>query len=377
MRILSSIRKKYHPLNIIYLDSENLLANVREFQNLSGKPVIPVLKGNAYGHGIKQISQILHGSDVELIAVDSYHEANQIRKVCKKPILVMGYIDPDSLDLLRYGNISYVIQDIASLKKLAGLGRKAKIHLELNTGMNRLGLSSKTEINAYLAIIRENSNLILDGVMTHLANADSIDDKFSAKQTELFDELVGHILAEGFSPTFIHIAQTAGSVKVTSKYANFVRVGLGIYGINPFAPNDPNYKKLANLRPVLSLESQIIKINNLAPGDSISYNCTFTAKKPMRIATLPMGYYEGVPRELSNTGIFLHKNQPLQIVGRVCMNHTMIDITDTDLQVGDCVTAMSNQPKDPNSIQNIAQEHSLFIYGLLSRISSSIHRTID
>lgn len=213
--------------------------------------------------------------------------------------------------------------------------------------------------------------------MTHLADADNeIDDSYTNNQVQLFDNLVKSVLDQGFSPKYIHIAQTAGSTKARSNYANSLRIGIGLYGISPLIPTDKHSRDLGGLLPILELKSTIIKVIDLKKGDMVSYNGIFTAPRPMRIGVLPLGYYEGIPRELSNKGIVTSGNSILPIVGRVCMNHTMIDLCSTNLKVGDKVTIISNDPSKPNSIEQICKSSGLFNYSLMTGISSSVRRVI-
>ena len=369
--------RQYETLNHITLSRAAVLHNVAAIQ--AGHPkfgIIPVLKSNAYGHGLREMAQILNDTECPLLAVDGYFEAGKIRHLTRHRILVLGYILPQNVPLLDTKRCSFVVQDIAGLEAFGQLRRSVRVHLELNTGMNRLGLRTD-ELPPYLQVLKKYPNLKLEGIMTHLADADNgADDSFTERQTKEFDAAVGKILAWGFRPKYIHIAQTAGSAKVDSAYANALRLGIGLYGINPLSPDDPSYSKLAGLRPVLELTSTIIKTIDLAPGDRVSYNGIFTAKKPMRIAVLPLGYYEGVPRELSNNGAVTHGNHTLPIVGRVCMNHTMIDVGDSSLRVGDTVTVFSANPAEPNSVARLSVEHHLFPYSLLTGLSSSIRRDI-
>src|SRR4029079_172405 len=166
------------------------------------------------------------------------------------------------------------------------------------------------ELPAYLDTLKKYPKLQLEGVMTHLADADNeLDNNFNAKQLNVFDKQVAHILAAGFRPTIIHIAQTAGSTKIRSQYANAIRLGIGVYGINPLLPHDARYANLEALWPVLELKSTVIKVLDLQKGDKVSYNCTFTAPGPMRVGVLPLGFYEGVPRELSNKGCVTYKGK--------------------------------------------------------------------
>jgi alanine racemase len=367
----------YQPLNRVELDRSRMLSNIAHIQRLHPQfEIIPVLKGNAYGHGITAVAEILRGSKCSLVAVDGYFEANKIRGISNRHILVMGHILASNIRLLDIKHCSFVIQDIEGLHAFGALRKPVRIHLELNTGMNRLGLRPD-ELPAYLNVLKGYPKVHLEGVMTHLADADNeLDETRNIKQAALFDEQVAHIIAEGFNPKFIHIAQTAGSAKIKSRYANAIRLGIGAYGINPLLPHDPYYEDLQALQPVLELKSTIIKVLDLEKGDKVSYNYTFTAPRKMCIGVLPLGYYEGVPRELSNQGCVTYGNHELPILGRVCMDHTMIDLKDTSLGVNDEVTVISKNPSDPNSVLSLQTAHNLFSYATLTGISSSIRREI-
>ncbi len=367
----------YEVLNRIELSRASTLENFQLFQNLHKKyGIIPVIKSNAYGHGLTEMAQILNDANAKLLAVDGYFEAAKIRHMTKHRILVMGYIKPENVKLLDVSKCSFVVQDIDGLKAFARLGKHVKVHMEINTGMNRLGLQER-EIDNFLNELRLNKNLELEGIMTHLADADNPqDDRFTEKQVKLFDRTVKKILAEGLRPEFIHMANTGGTAKVNSQTANSARIGIGIYGINPLDENDPRYKVLEGLKPVLTLKSTVIKTIDLEKGGRVSYNGTFTASKQMKIAVLPLGYYEGIPRDLSNKGRLTSSGSRLPTVGKVCMNHTMVDITGTTVGVGDEITVIDSDKDKPNSIRQIAKQNKLFDYELLTRLSSSLRREI-
>lgn len=380
LQALDDVRRRvpaYRTLNRIDLDQAALLHNFRLFQvRYPRLSVIPVLKGNAYGHGLRETARMLNGATCDLLAVDGYFEAGIIRHGTRHCILVLGYILPENVPLVDTRRCSFVAQDIAGLEAFGRLGRPVRIHMEINTGMNRLGLQPD-EIDAYLAALRRFPSLRLEGVMTHLADADHPDGAVRIRaQAALFDTYVERILAEGFTPRFIHIAQTAGSGKIQCRYATALRLGIGLYGVNPLSPRDPQYADLAGLRPVLSLKSTIVKVLSLRPGDRVSYGGTFTAPRAMRLGVLPLGYYEGVPRELSNTGVVTAGGHLLTIVGRVCMNHTMIDLGRSGLAAGDEVTVISAEPAQPNSLASLSAGHHLFPYSTLANLSGTIRRAV-
>jgi alanine racemase len=368
--------RTYRTLNRIELHRAAALHNLHlGEQQHSGFGVIPVLKANAYGHGLEEMAEILNDADCAFLAVDGYFEAAQIRYITTHRILVLGYILPENVHLLDTKRCSFVVQDIACLEAFGRLRRPVRIHLELNTGMNRLGLQPE-ETRPYLNTLKKFPKLELEGVMTHLADADNeADDSFTRAQLQRFDRAIEAIRAAGLNPKYIHAAQTAGSAKPGSKYANALRLGIGLYGINPLNQKDPHCKNLADLKPVLELKSTIIKTIDLQSGDKVSYNGLFAAPKKMRIGVLPLGYYEGIPRALSNQGEVTHNESVLPIVGKVCMNHTMIDLKNTPLTVGDEVTVYSADSSKPNSLARLHEKH-LLSYELLAGLSSSIRREV-
>ncbi len=365
----------FQPYNRIEVSRSTLLRNFDLLESLSPGTILPVLKGNAYGHGLEAVATILRDRRFPYIAVDGYFEALRIREVTRQPILVMGAIAPQNFKHMNCRKFTFVMGDIAGITALAETGQMVKVHLELETGMGRHGITEQ-KLSTVLALLKQWPNLQLEGIMSHLADADNPNNGYTERQVAKFDELVENILAAGFAPAFIHLAQTAGTPKVHSRYANTTRVGIGLYGINPLEDKDPAAIRLASLHPVLKLMSTIAREFEAEAGESISYGCTFMAKHASHIGVLPLGYYEGVPRALSNLGVATSGNQKLPIVGRVCMNHTMIDLTKTKLQQGDEVTVISDQPDDPNSIQGICQTAKLFNYEILIGLNENIRRVI-
>ena len=367
----------YQTLNRIELNRQRLLDNVAYIQKLHPKQaIVLVLKANAYGHGLPEIAGVLNDADCAFLAVDGYFEAARIRDITRHGILVMGYIKPENFKLLDLKHCSFVVQDIAALRAFGALNRLVRIHLELDTGMHRLGLAPE-EVTEYLQALKQYPKLQLEGVMTHLADADNPKtDAYTKGQVRIFDRAVARILADGFQPRYFHVAQTAGSTKARSRYANAIRLGIGLYGINPLQPGDKHFADLNGLKPVLTLKSTIIKTYDLKKGDRVSYNGLFTVPAAMRIGILPLGYYEGLPRELSNRGTVSAGKQQLPILGTICMNHTIIDITPTKLAAGDEVTVISNNPAEPNSVLGGYLAYNIFSYDWLAGLSDTIKRVV-
>jgi alanine racemase len=362
--------------NSIAVSVSALLHNLAFFMSMTGKRVIPVVKGNAYGHGIEQVATALRGKDVPYIAVDNYHEALRVRAVSKQPVLIMGILRPENFAHLRYDHFAFVVQDAATIRALGATSQPVKVHLECNTGMNRYG-AQPGEAAALTRLIQSYKNLELEGVMSHLATSDGSDQATIDAAVAGFDACVDLVRSAGARPTMLHVAQTAGSVRAKSAYANTVRIGLGLYGVNPFPPGHDLYETLhPYLRPALTLTSTITKITELEKGSHVGYGYTFTAPKTMNIGVLPLGYYEALDPRLAGRGAIGIGQDVVPIAGRICMNTTMINLDGVDAHVGDEVVVYSNDPAAKNTVEAASNEHGLFRYDMLARLSVDIQRIL-
>lgn len=374
---LKKLEKNFSVYNNIYISRSAILNNFDQLQKISGnKNIIPVLKSNAYGHGLEQIATILKDRNFPYIAVDGYFESLKIHEISKQPVLVMGAIKSENYKNIQPKNNAFVVHDLDTLKAVGNSRKKFKIHLEIETGMNRHGVKIN-DLKKLLNEFKKYQNLTLDGVMTHLADADNPDSvDYLNKQTRLFDESIDKIINFGFSPKYFHIAQSAGSIKVKSKYANTIRAGIALYGITPLEDNDPYFYLHKKLQPALKLTSSISKILDIKKGETVSYGRTWTAKSDCKIGILPLGYYEGLPRSLSNKGFVKFKNQYLPIIGRVCMNHTMIDLSNTKIKTDNEVLIINTDKDDALSVNNICKSNEIFNYNFLVNLNQNIRRTI-
>lgn len=384
-KLTKSFTKSFETINWIELSQSALEYNYKYFQNLNpNQYAFPVLKSNAYGHGLIQIAKMLQPLKPKYLVVDGYFEALEIHESFPyQPILIMGAIDLKNVPRLKFKNFSYVVHDLEFLQALGKLNKNIKIHLELNTGMNRHGIEPE-EVEIFIKELRNNPKIVLEGLMSHLADADNPEDEsYNLYQTKLFDEIVEQFLKAGFRPSYIHLAQSAGSFKIKSSHTNTFRLGYGLYGFNPLNTTDLKSNLGSSLRPVLSVHTKITKIINIKAGVKVSYNGIYEAKNDTKIAIIPFGYYEGLSRDLSNQAklkVIDNNSQIIkfcQIAGRVCMNHTMLDIGyDSTFGVGDEVVIYSSNQLDPNSIQNLSQEFGIFSYSTLVYLNQNIRRRI-
>ncbi len=361
--LLSNFENKIETLNRIEILKKNILHNFDFFQKENPDCEIwPVLKSNAYGHGLTIIAKILKQRKFSYLVADSYFEALKIHEVSPQPVLLIGYTLPQNLRLMDFRKIATIIYDAETVKALGSIRQKIKVHLKINTGMNRQGINPE-EVNNYLDLIKKYKNLELEGICSHLSDADGATDDYTRRQENIFLDAIKQIHAAGFSPRFFHLTNSAGSGKIKNPVCNTTRLGLGLYGYG--APE---------LRPALRFITTLIKINKLQKGDKVSYNCSFTALKDMRIGVIPVGYYEGLDRRLSKNGSVKFHNNYLPILGKVNMNLTMIGLENIKIKKYDEIEVISSNPEAKNSIENMARLCKTIPYDILVKLNESTRR---
>lgn len=368
----------YEALNIIEISRSAFLHNFDLLKKLyKVEHVIPVLKSNAYGHGLENILSILDDRVVPYVAVDGYNEALEVRAYSDMDVLVMATVLPENFSKIETRHVAYVIQDMSVLNVLTNIRRSLKIHLEFNTGLNRQGFDA-SELKDIIQTLKGNPHIELDGVMTQFYDATNTNRDSVDEQINKFDSIVAKLRKAGLKPKYIHIAKTTGISSQPSKYVNTIRPGAGLYGVNPFEKSQGKslIKKLSQLKPVLSMSSRVIKIRKIEAGEGVGYGHTFIAKRPMKIAVLPIGYYEGLNRALGGEATLSYKNQPLQIIGKIDMNHTTLDVTSSPLRMWDRVEVISRNPEAPNSLASWWKDFGLYPYQTLVRLSPNIRRRV-
>lgn len=364
---------KYRTLNIIKINAAALRHNLALYRELAfNKMVCPVLKANAYGHGLLEVARILDPDKPEFFVVDSLYEAYQLKKAgIKSKILILGYTFPENL-LRKKLSFHFAVSDLGTAKALSKY--KAKIHLKIDTGMNRMGFDRR-DLPQILEELKKMKVEVV-GVLSHLADADNEHDvSYTKSQFKKFEEAVMMVREAGFDPEYIHIEQSAGALHEGD--FNMVRLGIGLYGVTPFKENDMRAQKLLDLKPVMQLESTLVGVRNLRKGDRVSYSCTFIAERDMKIGIIPVGYYEALPWSLGNAGVLAVKEVLCPIVGRVCMNYTMVDLTGVDNpQIGDKVVIYSAETSAKNSISNMAKLAGTIPYELMTRVIQGMRREV-
>ena len=358
-----------HPsLITVYLSQKALIHNLEVFRKQApGGAVAPVLKSNAYGHGLVQIAEMMSKEKIPFIVIDSYFEARTLRNEgVTTPLLVIGYSLPEDIFANRLKDISFTITNLDSLKEISERARKSiSLHLKIDTGMHRQGILPSEKETA-VQLIKKNPYLKLEGICSHLAEAGNVDTTFTEKQIAEWNSLVTFFKKEFATLRYWHIANTDGHAH-TNALANITRLGIGLYGIH--GSNE--------LRPVMRIETIITSLRTIHAGKSVGYDRTFVAEKEMKVATIPFGYYEGSDRRLSNTGYVKISDIYCPIVGRVSMNITSIDVSDIpNIKIGDKVTVVSNVRADKNSFEGIAHAAGTISYEMAVRISPLLKRIV-
>ncbi|MDP3888516.1 MAG: alanine racemase [bacterium] len=374
-KLLNFFRKKYVALNKIEVSRNNLLLNYRYLSSLNRKvKIAPVVKSNGYGHGIINVAKIFDHLNAPFFCVDSLYEAYELLKAkIKTPILITGYTNPENLKVKRLP-FSYAVFTLDLAKAINDYQPEAGVHIFVDTGMHREGVSID-ELPEFLNKIKQLPNLKIEGLMSHLASSEGNKDLSFIAQIKQFKKAKEIFKKHKINPRWFHIAATGSIINpetrpIIASISNLARAGLALYGFS-----STTFDK--NLKPALTLKTKIIQIKKVLKGEKLGYDGTYTAKTNLTIGVLPIGYYDGVDRRLSNKGIFLINNIPCPILGRVSMNVNIIDLKLVpNPKVEQEVVVYSSNPKDKNSIANSAKICKTIPYDLLVNLAESTKRII-
>ncbi len=363
----------YQPLIEVRIFKDALLHNLHVFQEkYPSLEFAPVIKSNAYGHGMVQVAKIFDSKPKAFFMVDSFYEALVLRRAgIKSKILMLGFNRIEQLINPKLKNCSSAIIDFSTLQEVvAKLKKPAIFHLKIDTGMHRQGLWGE-EVNKAIALIKSNPNFNLEGLCSHLADADGAGQDFTKQQIRLWNQVVEKFKQNFPSIKYFHLANTAGTFYTNEITANVARIGIGLYGLN-----NSQFEKL-DLKPALEMASIVTSVKTIPAGEKIGYNITYEAPKETKIATVPAGFNEGVDRRLSNKGFYQIKGQNCPLRGKVSMNISSVEVTSVPgVKVGDEVVIISRNPSDKNSVENIAKMCDTVHYEILVHIPSILRRII-
>jgi alanine racemase len=359
------------------IDHEALRSNLRQIRDRVGSriKILCMVKANGYGHGAAEISQALVGAGADAFGVATLEEALQLREAGIQALLiVLAGVFPDQLDTFLEYKLTPVVHDLVSLRALDRESSRRqvqlKVHLKVDTGMGRLGFLA-AEADQWIGAIKQAKSLHIQGVFSHFSHAESVQGDYTQKQLQIFKRVLGQIRSASVVPDLVHLANSAATITLPAAYFDMVRPGLMLYGVYP----SPNMKEQISLKPVLSWKSKILQLKNVPSGTSVSYGQTYVTQRESLIATLPIGYADGYPRLLSNRGEALVRGQRARIAGRVCMDLTMIDVTDIrNVRQGDEVVLLGRQGAAEISADEIAAWANTISYEILTSIGARVPR---
>lgn len=309
------------------VDLSAITYNARRLGEIARVPLMAIIKADAYGHGAEAVARAALDGGATALGVATLGEALRLRKAgLTVPLLALGYTDPASADRLAEAAITCTIFDAETGAALAAygraIGRDIVAHVKIDTGMGRLGARPEDAL-PLLRALRGMPGLRVAGLYTHFATADSADETYTREQIAVFDAILAQAAAEGVRPPTVHAANSAATLRHPSTRYDLVRCGIALYGLDP----DPNTPKPADFRPALSLVTRVVQVKDLPAGASVSYGRRWVASRPSRIATLPIGYADGLRRVPAwREALIAGRRAP--IVGRICMDYCMLDVTD-------------------------------------------------
>lgn len=361
-------------LDAVLFNFDQMSRNIPE-----GTRIMAVVKTDAYGHGAVPLATLLEPYDYLWgYATATVDEAVELRKAgVKKPVLILGYAFPECYSQIIKYDIRQTVFQMEMAEELSKEAvrqkKKAYIHVKLDTGMGRIGYQSSEEAVRDTVRMKELPMIEMEGVFTHFANADTINQEFTLKQIDKFNQMTEAMEKAGVHFALKHCANSAGIIELSQQKFDLVRAGIISFGM---WPSDEVKKDVVQLKPVLSLKSHVVYVKEVEPGTTVSYGSTWVAKEKRRIATVPVGYGDGYPRSLSNKGYVLIKGYRAPIVGRVCMDQLMVDVTDIPAEIrnGEQVTLIGQDGELTITAEELGDLSGRFNYELMCDLGNRIPR---
>ncbi len=340
-----------------------------------GVKILVAVKANAYGHGVIEVSQGLNKLGVDYLGVATVDEAIELRKArIATPVLVFGSILPHEVKPVVKHNLTLSIGDLQTACRLDNEAKarkkKTRVHVKIDTGMGRMGIWHR-EAKGFIAKLTRFKNLKLEGIYTHFASADEEDSSYTLQQIADFQDLVRDLEKQGIDIPLKHAANSIGLMRFKQSHFNLVRPGLMIYGLYSHQGVMGNIK----LKPVLSLKTKIVYLKKLSPGRTVSYGRTYVAINNALIAVLPVGYGDGYARLLSNKARVIVRGKCVPVVGTICMDQTMVDVTKiAGIKVGDSVVLIGRQGKEEIKAEELASLCDTISYEVVCGITKRVPR---
>ncbi len=358
----------------VEVSAPNLIGNIHAVRKFVGNSVsvLAVIKANAYGHGLQGVAGILIKEKGLLCGVDSLIEAKELKNQgIRQPVLILGYLPGGQLQEAIQKGFHISIHSLEMLKRVAALerklGKKVFGHVKIETGTNRLGIPL-AELSAY------GGPWPVIGAYTHCADTENVKSNFYKIQLAAFRQALAIFEARGVGLKYIHVAATSGLMLHPELHFNAVRLGIGLYGVWPSAEVRRRLEKRLKLKPVLSWKTRIAQVKHVNAGETVGYDRTYRVGRNRTIAILPIGYYDGYDRRFSNAGHVVVKGKVAPVIGRVCMNMIMVDITGILAKEGDEALLIGNHPAV--TADALAEIAGTINYEIVTRINPLIPRVV-
>ena len=343
-----------------------------------GTKIAAVVKADAYGHGAVEISRVLENLPYLWgYAVATSNEAMQLVEAGrKKPIIILGLSFPEQFEEIVENDLRPAVCTYETAQALSDIAAEknkvCRIHIKVDTGMSRIGFQVTPESADTVARISKLPNIMIEGIFTHFARADESSKAPAYEQFKQFEKMIAMVEEKGVQIPLKHCSNSAGIVEIPECNMDMVRAGITLYGLWPSEEVD---KTKISLKPVMSLRSRVAYVKELLPGRQISYGGTFTVKKKMTVATVPVGYGDGYARGLSNKGWVPIKGQKAPICGRVCMDQCMVDVTDIPgVKIGDTVTLLGKDADEEITMEQLGELSGRFNYEFACLITPRVPR---
>lgn len=358
---------------IAYVDLEKLRQNLINIKNSTSARVMMVVKADAYGHGAVRCAKQAEKVGIDYLGVASVEEGVQLRNNnIKLPILCLGPISSGSEENCILNEIEQAVgtpEEVVKLSKSADkLKKEARIHIKIETGMHRTGVRAGEDLTQLLNQIKQCKNIKIKGVFTHFAQADTFDKSYTQNQVKEFENAVKQIKSTLGDCGIVHASNSAGILSYPEYKFDMVRAGIVCYGYYPSSKT----KQTVKIKPVLSFKTAIVAINTLKKGESVSYGSRFTADKDMLVAVLPVGYGDGYKRILSNKGEVLILGKRARILGTVCMDMTMVDVTEIGAKIGDEVTLIGTDGNEEITADELAMHAQTISYEIMLSLTPRV-----
>jgi len=356
----------------------NLNAIAHNLQEIRRKvapaEIMPVLKADAYGHGLKEVVRVALENDARYLGVARVEEGVQLRKQTTVQILVFGGFFENQIEACLEHDLELTLFDleraVALSKQAHAFGNSAKVHIKVDTGMTRVGVHWQDSVD-FTRRVSELSNVEIVGIYTHFASADAKDKSFAKMQLQRFQTVLTELKKRNIEIAIKHAANSAAILDLPDSYFDMVRPGVSIYGYYPSCETTESIK----LQPAMSFKSRVISVKEVESGEKVSYNSAFETERRTKIATMPVGYADGYNRLLSSQGEVLIRGKRYPVVGQVCMDLIMVDTgLENDIQTGDEVILLGRQGDEEISIYEICEKLNTIPYEFTCMISSRVPR---